>query len=331
MNHRKLNHPPASVSEIGLGCWQLGGAEWGAIDEEKAMAILKQAFDSGITFFDTADVYGAGRSEELLGSFLQQIGKERADGIFIATKLGRGADLYPDKYDEQGVREAVENSLRHLRVEVIDLIQLHCVPPGVLRQGEIFEWLRRLQKEGKIRRFGASVESDDEGLLCLEQEGLASLQIIFNIFRQKPAFHLLDEASKKKVGIIVRLPLASGLLSGKFTLETQFGEKDHRNFNRDGAAFNVGETFAGIPYEKAVALADEIKLLVPPQMSMAAMAQRWILDHESVTTVITGASRPDQVAGNATVSDLSPLSASLHERLRSFYEESVASQIRGPY
>lgn len=329
MNHRFLHHPSQAVSEIGLGCWQLGGADWGYVDDDRALGILRQALDSGITFFDTADVYGSGRSEELLGRFL----KTQAQGrdFFLATKLGRTAALFPDNYTEDRVRQATEDSLGRLGTEALDLIQLHCVPIEILRRGEIFDWLRRLKKEGKIRRFGVSVESDEEAFLCLSQEGLASLQIIFNIFRQKPSLHLLNEARKKGVAIIVRLPLASGILSGKFTLESRFAEKDHRNYNRDGAAFNVGETFAGIPYEKAVALANEIKPFVPSGMSMAVMAQRWILDHEAVTTVITGASTPGQIVLNASASTLPPLPGELHQSLRHFYHESVASQIRGPY
>ena len=327
MNHRFIQGPKRSVSEIGLGCWQLGGADWGFVDDERAFAILRQAVESGITFFDTADVYGSGRSEELLGRFLKDAGRE----YFVATKLGRTSALFPANYTEAGVRQATEDSLKRLGVESLDLTQLHCVPPGVLGKGEIFDWLRTLRQEGKIRRFGASVESVEEGLICVKQEGLASLQIIFNIFRQKPAFHLLDEAKKRGVAIIVRLPLASGVLSGKFTKETRFSEQDHRNYNRDGAAFNVGETFAGIPFEKAVALTDELKPLLPTGFSMADMAQRWILDHDAVTTVITGASTPAQVILNASVSALPPLSVELHEGLRRFYEESVASKIRGPY
>jgi aryl-alcohol dehydrogenase-like predicted oxidoreductase len=329
MKNRILHHPDIFVSEIGLGCWQLGGADWGIVDDERAVSILRQAIDSGITFFDTADVYGSGRSEELIGRFLRE--NDLPNTVFVATKLGRSGELFPDKYTEEGVRQATERSLRRLGVESLDLTQLHCVPAEILRRGEIFEWLRKLRSEGKIRRFGASVESDEEGLLCLQQEGLASLQVIFNIFRQKPAVELFQEALKKQVGIIVRLPLASGVLSGKFTQETRFDEKDHRNYNRDGAAFNVGETFAGIPYAKAVSLADELKSLVPERLSMAAMAQRWILDHEAVTTVITGASRREQVIQNALASDLSSLTPDLTTRIREFYERSVADQIRGPY
>jgi aryl-alcohol dehydrogenase-like predicted oxidoreductase len=329
MKNRTLHHSDITVSEIGLGCWQLGGADWGIIDDERAFSILRQAIDSGITFFDTADVYGSGRSEELIGQFLRENGL--LNKVFVATKFGRMGDLYPDKYTEEGVRQATESSLRRLGVDALDLTQLHCVPTEILRQGEIFDWLRKLRSEGKINRFGASVESDEEGLLCLQQEELSSLQVIFNIFRQKPAVELFNEALKKRVGIIVRLPLASGVLSGKFTQDTRFDEKDHRNYNRDGSAFNVGETFAGIPYAKAVSLADELKSLVPEGLSMASMAQRWILDHEAVTTVITGASRSEQVIQNALVSDLSSLTPELTASIREFYEHSVADQIRGPY
>jgi aryl-alcohol dehydrogenase-like predicted oxidoreductase len=326
MKTRTFLNPPIPVSEIGLGCWQLGGADWGAVDDEKAFSILQSATEEGITFLDTADVYGAGRSEELIGRFL----KETRRNFFVATKLGRGA-LYPDKYTEAGVRDAIEGSLRRLGTDSLDLTQLHCVPPAVLKQGEIFDWLRKFRDEGKIRRFGASVESDAEGMICLGQEGLSSLQVIFNLFRQKPAADLFAEAAKRNVGIIVRLPLASGVLSGKFTDATTFAPQDHRNYNRDGAAFNVGETFAGIPYGKAVSLAEQLRSLVPGGWEMASMAQRWILDHETVTTVITGASKSDQVLRNAAASDLPPLDSALHGKLRDFYALSVAHEIRGPY
>ena len=216
-------------------------------------------------------------------------------------------------------------------MEALDLTQLHCVPAEVLRQGDIFEWLRELRAEGKILRFGASVESMDEALVCLEQPGLASLQIIFNLFRQKPAEVLFPAALASKVALIVRLPLASGALAGKLTLDTVFPANDHRNYNRDGKAFNVGETFAGLPYEKAVELADALKPLVPAGFTMAQMAQRWILDHPAVTTVITGASRPSQATANAAVSDLPPLAPELHETLRNFYQNEVCDHIRGPY
>lgn len=315
------------ASEIGLGCWQLGGSDWGAVDDGAALAILGAAAEAGVTFFDTADVYGAGRSETLVGRFLRESGRR---DIFVATKLGRGA-IYPDGYSEASLRAATEASLRRLGVEALDLTQLHCVPTEVLRRGEVFEWLRKLRAEGKIKAFGASVESVEEGLVCLAQEGCASLQVIFNVFRQKPAAELLPRAKERGVGIIVRLPLASGVLAGKFTQTTAFPEADHRHYNRDGGAFNVGETFAGIPFEKAVELADALKVFAPAGWSLARFAQRWILDHDAVSTVITGASRVGQVAENAAVTDLPPLPAETHARLAEFYRKEVEAHIRGPY
>ncbi len=324
---RLFDHAGIQVSEVGLGCWQLGGADWGALDEKVAFDILAAAVDSGVNFFDTADVYGNGRSETLIGRFLKQCrGK-----IFVATKLGRTSSLYPASYTEAGVRAATEASLKRLGVPTLDLTQLHCVPPGVLRQGDVFEWLRQLRREGKIRNFGASVESMDEALLCLQQEGLVSLQIIFNIFRQKPIQSLFGIAKAKGVALIIRLPLASGLLSGKLTLQSRFSANDHRTYNRDGQAFNVGETFAGLPFEKGVSLAEALKPLVPPGMNMAQMAQRWILDFDPVTVVIPGATRPDQARDNAAASALPRLTPELHAQLRRFYEKEVASHIRGPY
>jgi aryl-alcohol dehydrogenase-like predicted oxidoreductase len=224
-----------------------------------------------------------------------------------------------------------EASLRRLSVDALDLTQLHCVPTEELRRGAVFDTLRTLQQEGKIKRWGASVESDEEALLCLEQDGLASLQIIFNIFRQKPADMVFATAQAKNVAIIVRLPLASGLLSGKMGKDTQFAPQDHRTYNRDGAAFNVGETFAGLPFETGVELADALKAHVPPGQTLAEMALRWCLDFPAVTTIIPGASRPDQARTNARASDLPPLPSELHDALRAFYQERVADHIRGPY
>jgi len=316
------------ASEIGLGCWQLGGSDWGAVDDDSALSILRAASDAGINFFDTADVYGSGRSETLVGRFLRE---SRRKDVFVATKLGRTAALYPDRYTEAGLRAATEDSLRRLGVDALDLTQLHCIPTEIMRRGEVFEWLRRLRAEGKIKAFGASVESVEEGLLCLAQDGLASLQVIFNVFRQKPAEKLLPLAHDKGVAVIVRLPLASGVLAGRFTRATAFPAADHRHYNRDGAAFNVGETFAGLPFEKAVDLADSLKPLVPSGWTLAQLAQRWILDHAAVTTVITGASRVSQVADNASASDLPRLAPELHMRLAEFYRDQVHAHIRGPY
>ena len=327
MKKRTFNGTGREVSEVGLGCWQLGGSDWGEVDDRTAFAILERAVEEGVTFLDTADVYGAGRSETLIGQFL----KDHRGGqeLFVATKLGRGGGLYPDRYTEAGVRAATEASLRRLGVDALDLTQLHCVPEAVLRQGEIFAWLRRLEDEGKIKGFGASVETDDEALLCLEQAGLSSLQIIFNLFRQKPAERVLPAAKEKQVAIIVRLPLASGLLSGKMNKDRRFAANDHRNYNRDGEKFSVGETFAGLPYETGVELAERLRALGPPGVHMALWTQRWLLDHEAVTVIIPGASRPDQAAQNAGVSPLAPLNAELHTKLAGFYRDHVAARIRG--
>ncbi|WP_119306578.1 aldo/keto reductase [Cohaesibacter haloalkalitolerans] len=327
MHSRKLGKDGFSVSEVGLGCWQLG-ADWGAaVAEEAGLAILETALEKGVTFFDTANVYGDGKSESLIGKFLK--GKD-SPNIRVATKFGRG-DVYPNGYTEQSLRAGIDASRKRLGMDSLDLVQLHCIPTEVMRQGAIFDWLRALQSEGVIKHFGASVETVEEGLMCIEQEGLLSLQVIYNIFRQKLTDELLPQAKAKGVGIIVRLPLASGILSGKFTVDTKFAENDHRNFNRDGQFFNVGETFAGLPYEKGLELVEELKAMLPEGMSMADMAQRWILDHDAVSTIIPGASRPEQIGRNAVISDLSPLPQQLHDDLISFYQEKVAQHVRGAY
>ena len=252
MNTRKFGNTGFEASEIGLGCWQLGGADWGALDDKLAVDIMSAAFEAGVNFFDTADVYGNGRSETLVGRFL----KTHRPKLFVATKLGRTAALFPDKYTEAGVRAATEASLKRLGVEALDLTQLHCVPLPVLLRGEIFDWLRALRKEGKIKAFGASVESIEEALVCLNQQGLASLQVIFNLFRQQPISSLFPQAKARGVALVIRLPLASGLLSGRMTLQTRFPQNDHRQYNRNGECFNVGETFSGLPFAKGVELAD---------------------------------------------------------------------------
>lgn len=325
MNTRRFASGNTEVTECGLGCWQLGGG-WGKPwEEETAQAICAAAYREGVRFFDTADVYGDGDSERSLGLF-----RKSHPDIFIATKLGRRG-IYPDGYSRDSLRAATESSRRNLGVERIDLTQLHCVPTETLRQGGVFDWLREQRDEGLIARFGASVESVEEGRICLEQEGLASLQVIFNIFRQKPLEDLLPRARSKGVGVIVRLPLASGLLSGKLRKDTSFAKGDHRNFNRDGDAFNVGETFAGLPFETGVDLAEEVRSILPDDLTMAQASLRWILDHDEVTVVIPGASRSAQAVDNAGVSDLPPLSDSTRAELKALYETKVKDHIRGPY
>jgi aryl-alcohol dehydrogenase-like predicted oxidoreductase len=329
MKTRAFGKTGWQVSEIGLGCWQLG-ADWGDVSEDQALGILRAAADAGVTFFDTADVYGLGRSEQLVAKFRQSY--NGGDRIRVATKMGRFPEPgCPANFSPAAFRQHVEASLKRLGVDALDLTQLHCIPTEQLRRGDVFEWLRQLQTEGKIRHWGVSVESMEEALICLKQPGLASLQVIFNAFRQKPATALFDHARAAGVAIIVRLPLASGLLSGKMTRATTFRPDDHRNYNRNGKEFNVGETFAGLPFETAVDLADGVKPLVPPGMTMAQMAMRWILDHPAVSTVIPGATRPEQARANASASDLPPLGDDLHEALRAYYVERVAAHIRGPY
>ncbi len=326
MKTRQLGKDGYGISEVGLGCWQFGG-DFGDMQEETALSIMATAVENGVNFFDTANVYGAGRSEDLIGRFL----KTCSSPVTVATKFGRGDDVYPDNYSEDIMRRSVEGSLKRLGVDRLDLLQLHCIPPEILRKGEVFDWLRKLKQEGLIEEFGASVETVAEGLLCMEQDGLLSLQVIFNIFRQKIVSELLPRAKSRGVGIIVRLPLASGLLSGKFTKNTSFANTDHRNYNRDGRFFNVGETFAGLPFETGVELADMIKEVLPDGMSMVQLALRWILDYDAVSVIIPGASSPEQASGNAAVSEIPPLPAALHHMLSDMYTSSIHSQIRGPY
>jgi len=328
MKKRAFGKTGLEVTEVGLGCWQLGGSCWGGMDERRAFSIMRTAVDEGIRFFDTADVYGPGQSEEFIGRFL----KGCAEEIFVATKVGRYPEPgWPGNFEMDVMRRQVEASLRRLQVDCIDLLQLHSLNMEQITRYGLFDKLRVLQEEGKIRRFGASVESMDEAIACLEYEGLTSLQIIFNIFRQKPIDVLFDKAKARGAALIIRLPLASGLLAGKLTKDSKFAEGDHRTFNVDGEAFSVGETFAGLRLEKGVELADALKGWVPEQMSMAQMAMRWILDYDAVSVVIPGASRPEQVVSNASASELSPLSEELHEKLRQFYETNVKQHIRGKY
>lgn len=330
MNTRPFGPTGRSFGEIGLGTWQLGG-DWGDVSDHGALATLRAAFDGGVTFFDTADVYGAGRSETLIGKFLKETPAARGK-IFVATKLGRfSAPGWPGNFTRDAVRTHTEASLRRLGVDALDLTQTHCVPPDVLRRGEMFGWLEELKREGKIRHYGASVEAMDEALFCVEHGGCAALQIIFNIFRQKPIHTLFAAARAKNVALIVRLPLASGLLGGKMTKQTKFAASDHRVYNRDGQCFNVGETFAGLPFEKGVELTDALRPLVPAGWTMADLALRWCLDFDAVSVLIPGAKSPEQARANLRAAALPPLGAEAHVKLAAFYERAVAAHIRGPY
>jgi aryl-alcohol dehydrogenase-like predicted oxidoreductase len=327
MKYRQFRE--VKVAEVGLGTWQLGSADWGNVDKKEAFDILQAYVDGGGNFIDTADVYGMGISEILIGEFL----KTQTGELYVATKLGRRHDApngWPQNFSYDNMRRHVEDSLTHLQQSQLFLEQLHCIPTEEMRKGDVFKHLAQLKQEGLIRYWGASIETSEEALLCLEQEGLASLQIIFNLFRQHVADEVFEKAAAKGVAIIVRVPLASGLLSGKFTAATSFAEKDHRNYNADGAAFNAGETFSGVEFQRGVAVADQMKSLLPGD-NMATAAIRWILDHPQVTTVIPGASKVTQVTGNIAASTMEPLDKDTHHQLRVLYNKEVLPFIRGHF
>ena len=330
MQKRPFGKTGRDVGEIGLGTWQLG-ANWGDVSEEDAVATMQAAYDGGVTFFDTADVYGAGRSETRIGKFLAET-PGAVEDIFVATKLGRGSEPgWPENFTREAVRLHTEESLERLEVDALDLTQLHCVPTEELKKGDLFGWLDELKNEGKIKAYGASVESMEEALFCIEDGRCASLQIIFNVLRQKPVRVLFERAQAAGMALIVRLPLASGLLGGEMSKYTTFSADDHRNFNRDGQAFNVGETFSGLPFETGLEIIEQLRPLVPAGMTMAQFALRWCLDHEAVSVLIPGARNPGQVAGNLSAASLPPLGEDLHAKLAAFYEASIAAHIRGPY
>jgi aryl-alcohol dehydrogenase-like predicted oxidoreductase len=324
------NFKGESVSEVGLGTWQLGSADWGEVNEEQAFEVLDAFVSAGGNFIDTADVYGMGVSEKFIGKFLQQHSGKK---LYVATKLGRRGDSpngWPQNFTYDFMKRQVEDSLSHLKIDQLFIEQLHCIPTEELRKGEVFDHLRRLQSEGLIKHFGVSVETAEEAILCLEHKDVASLQIIFNLFRQHIAAEFFDKAFNNDVALIARVPLASGLLSGKFNSTTTFDTKDHRNYNADGAAFNVGETFSGLPFKEGVALAEEIKKILP-EGNLASQSIRWILDHPAITTVIPGASKTSQVDSNVSASSLAPLPVSVHNDLRKLYNDKIKSLIRGSY
>ncbi|WP_295772912.1 aldo/keto reductase [uncultured Mucilaginibacter sp.] len=327
MNYTLFKDTP--IAEVGLGTWQLGSADWGAINEDEALSILNAYTQAGGNFIDTADVYGMGVSEAVIGRFLKTVKKD----VFVATKLGRRGDPgngWPQNFSYAAMRQHTEASLQHLGISQLFLQQLHCIPTEEMRKGDVFDNLRQLQKDGLIRYFGASVETTEEALICLEQEGLASLQIIYNLFRQHVADEIFAKAREKGVALIVRVPLASGLLSGKFSADTQFSSNDHRNFNANGEAFNAGETFSGIEFKQGLKFAGKIKSVMPDER-MAQWAIRWILDHPEVTTVIPGASKISQVNSNVEASQLAPLSNEIHQQLRLLYDQDIKESIRGHY
>jgi aryl-alcohol dehydrogenase-like predicted oxidoreductase len=327
MNYRELGNTGIKVSEVSFGTWAIGGS-WGKTNDEESLRALHYAIDQGVNFFDTADVYGDGHSEGLLAKAT----KGREDEIYIATKFCRMGDIHSEgTYSYDSVRTYCEASLKRLNREAIDLYQIHCPPIDILKDGKVFEVLDRLQQEGKIKHYGVSVETVEEGLLCLENPNVKALQVIFNLFRQKPLETLLPEAKKRNTGILVRLPLASGLLTGKFTTNHQFEAEDHRNFNENGEAFNVGETFAGLGFQKGVELADQLTWTKDGRESMATAALRWILDQEEITCMIPGFKNTQQVVENLKALKEKPFSTEEKENLANFYHEQVKGFIRGPY
>ena len=327
MKYRNFKDTP--IAEVGLGTWQLGSADWGVIDEDKAFEILDAYTNAGGNFIDTADVYGMGTSERIIGRYLKQTNKE----LFVATKLGRRHDApngWPQNFTYDAIRRHVEDSLTHLGLSQLFLEQLHCIPTEELKKGDVFDHLRRLQQEGLIKHFGVSVETAEEAKICLEHNDVASLQIIFNLFRQHLAADFFDKAQQQGTALIARVPLASGLLTGKLTAQTVFNESDHRNYNANGDAFNVGETFSGIAYNKGVALADGLKSILP-RGDMAQQSIKWILQHPAITTVIPGASKVAQAEGNVAASGLEDLDGATMQALQQFYNKNIKPEIRGVY
>lgn len=324
MQERKLGRTGVKVSEIGFGAWAIGGA-WGDVSMEDAKAALHAALDQGCTFIDTADVYGDGRSEQIIAEVLAERGGERP---FVATKVGRRlAPHVAEGYTKANLSEFVERSLRNLRVDCLDLVQLHCPPPAVFYRPEVFGAMDELVAEGKVRHYGVSVEKVEEALKAIEYPNVATVQIIYNIFRQRPATLFFEQAKKRDIGVIVRVPLASGLLTGKMSADTAFAADDHRAFNRNGEAFDKGETFAGVPYPLALEAVEHIRKLVPGDASMAQFALRWILMEEGVSTVIPGARNAAQARSNTEAAALAPLAPEVMSELRALYREMIAPYV----
>ena len=323
MRTRTLGSTGREVSEIGFGAWQIG-ADWGSVGEDEALATLHAAADAGVTFFDTADVYGDGRSERLVGRLLRE---RESEPITVATKMGRRLDQTVANYSPEHFREWNDRSRANLGLETLPLVQLHCPPTDLYYHPEVFEDLEAMVAEGRIEAYGVSVERVEEALKAIEYPNVATVQIIFNPFRQRPAGVFFAEAERRGVGVIVRVPLASGLLSGRYTRDTTFGPDDHRTFNRHGESFDVGETFAGVPFEVGLDAVEELRPLVADGATLAQLALRWILMHDAVSTVIPGARSPDQARANAGAASLPPLADTTMTRIASVYVERIAPYV----
>jgi aryl-alcohol dehydrogenase-like predicted oxidoreductase len=328
MKYRKLGKTGMEVSEVSLGTWQVGGGWAGDFDKNQAYRIINEAIDLGVNFIDTADVYDAGLSEKAIGKVL----KERSEKVFVATKCGRQVQPHTNEgYTPQVLRNFVEASLLNLGMDALDLIQLHCPPTLVYERPEIFGLFDDLKNEGKIKHFGVSVEKVSEAIRAMEYTNVATIQVIFNMFRLKPAEELFELALNNNCGIIARVPLASGLLSGKITAETTFQPEDHRAFNRNGEAFDKGETFSGVPFLKGLEAVEELKGILGERANLAALAIKWVLMFDAISTVIPGASRVDQVRSNVSASSLPDFSSQQMEEIAAIYNKYFRSEIHGQW
>jgi aryl-alcohol dehydrogenase-like predicted oxidoreductase len=326
IEHHPFPRLGRSVSVVGLGCWQLG-ADWGDVPESQARAVLDAAYEAGVTFYDTADVYGDGRSERLIGQFLRGLGAD-ADSVFVATKAGRRASPHlAGAYTAANLRAWIERSRDNLGVETIDLLQLHCPPTSVYMDDSVFDALDQLVAEKLLAGYGVSVETIDEALTAIARPGVASVQIILNAFRLKPVEVVLPVARNAGVGIIARVPLASGLLSGRYTRDTTFAASDHRTYNRHGEAFNVGETFSGVDFETGLRAVGELTEAVPAGWTLPQAALRWIIDQPGVTAVIPGARNPEQARLNASVAGLGPVGAGFGDAVKRVYDDRLRAEI----
>ncbi len=319
MNYRQLGRTGWSVSDVSFGAWAVGGT-WGPVEDDESMAAMHRAVDLGVNFFDTADVYGDGRSERLI----HRLRKERSETIHVATKAGRRLNPHvAEGYTKANLEAFIDRSRENLGVDTLDLLQLHCPPTGVYFHSGAFEALEDFVKAGKIQYWGVSVEKIEEGFKAIDYPNCQSVQIIYNIFRQRPADLFLKETLRRQVGVLARLPLSSGMLTGKLKPNTEFAPDDHRAFNREGAGFDKGETFSGVPYDVGLAAVEELRSLVPEGLTMGQFALRWILMNEGVTCAIPGGKRPDQVEQNCAASDLPALSEETMAKVRALYDSRI--------
>jgi aryl-alcohol dehydrogenase-like predicted oxidoreductase len=324
MQYRELGRTGWKVSQISFGCWAIGGT-WGPVEDSESLAALHKAIELGVNFFDTADVYGDGRSERLAAQVRREHKKEN---IYIATKAGRRLNPHtPEGYNRKNLTAFVERSITNLGTDAIDLLQLHCPPVQVYYMPEVFGVLDDLVKAGKLRYYGVSVEKVEEALKAIEFPNVQTVQIIFNMFRQRPAELFFEQAKKHKVGILARVPLASGMLTGKLKPNTSFAADDHRAFNREGQAFDKGETFSGVDYKTGLKAVDELKAICPKTMTLTQLALRWILMFDAVTCAIPGAKRPAQVEENFTVADFAPLSDKVMAKVRKIYDQNIKQSV----